>query len=202
MPTLLQVDSSSFGNKSISRQLTREYAEQWLQVNADGRVVYRDLTTMSLPVVTPNWVAAIYTPAESRTKEQSGLLNLTSELRRDLLDADEFVIGIPVHNWGPCVTFKLWVDQFATPFGPNLSGKRATFIVTAGRAYGPGSGNESKQHVEPWLRTLFGGFGVGDLHFVHVDGTVATQYGPADRTEFLAPHIRAIAGLCREALQG
>ena len=192
MPTLLQVDSSPLEGNSISRQLTREFAEQWQRANSNGKVVRRDLTRSSIPTVNAAWVAAQYTPAESRTDSQKDMLRLSVEFGRELLDADEYVIGVPVHNWGPCAIFKLWVDQFVTPFGPKLSGKRATFIVTAGRSYGPGSGNESKKHVEPWLRTLFGGLGVTDLRVLFADGTVKTQYGSLDRTEFLAPHIRAI----------
>jgi multimeric flavodoxin WrbA len=56
-----------------------------------------------------------------------------------LLDADQYVMGVPTRNWGPPACFKLGVDHFTRPFGPKLDGKRATFIITAGRSYGPGS---------------------------------------------------------------
>jgi FMN-dependent NADH-azoreductase len=199
MPTLLQIDSSPMGEDSISRYLSREFAQQWLSANPDGRVISRDLTAITIPAVRADWVAANYAPAESRTADQKDLLWLSREFAAELLKADEYVIGVPVHNWGPPANFKLWVDHFVTPFGPKLDGRRATFVITAGRLYGPGSGNVSKNYVEAWIRTLFGNLGVTDMHFILVDGTVKAKSGKVDRTSFLAPHIGAIQGLVAEA---
>lgn len=198
MATLLQIDSSPMGAASISRELTKEFVRAWRCTNREGRVRSRDLTAISIPTVTAAWVGANYTPAESRTLEQNELLRFTQEFGQELLDADEYVIAVPTHNWGPSASFKLWVDHVVTPDGPMLDGKRATFIITAGRFYGPGSGNEAKKHVEPWLRTLFGGLGVTDMHFVFVDATVAPLTGKVDREAFLAPHIEAIHALIAE----
>ena len=198
MATLLQIDSSPMGEASISRELTKEFVRVWGCTNREGRVKSRDLTAISIPTVTAAWVGANYTSAESRTLEQNELLRFTQELAQELLDADEYVIGVPTHNWGPSASFKLWVDHVVTPDGPMLDGKRATFIITAGRFYGRGSGNEAKKHVEPWLRTLFGGLGVTDMRFVFVNGTVAPLTGKVDREAFLAPHIEAIHALIAE----
>ncbi|HEX4001345.1 MAG TPA: NAD(P)H-dependent oxidoreductase [Candidatus Acidoferrales bacterium] len=195
MATLLRIDSSPMGEGSISRDLTAEFARSWQTANPDGRVISRDLTTMWIPAVASDWVAAHYTPAESRTPEHHALLARSTELARELLDADEYVMGIPTHNWGAPASFKLWVDHFTSPFGLRLDGKRATFIITAGRSYGPGSGNGAKRQVEPWLRTLFRGFGVADMHFVFVDATVQVFKGEVERAAFLGPHIDAIHAL-------
>jgi FMN-dependent NADH-azoreductase len=54
--------------------------------------------------------------------------------------------------------------------------------------------------VEPWLRTLFGGLGVADIHFVFVDATARVFKGAIERAAFLAPHIEAIDALIREAV--
>ena len=200
MATLLRVDSSPMGEASISRALTGEFERMWRRANPDGRVMARDVTTTTIPTVTAAWVAAHYTPAESRAQEQNVLLRFTQELAQELLDADEYVMGVPTHNWGAPASFKLWVDHFTSPFGPRLEGKRATFIITAGRSYGPGSGNEERRHVEPWLGTLFGGLGVGEMHFVFVDATARVFKGAIDRAAFLAPHIEAIRELVAESV--
>ena len=192
MATLLRVDSSPMGEASISRELTAEFERMWRPANPDGRVIARDLTTMWIPMVAADWVAAHYTPAESRTVEQHALLARSTKLGEELLDADEYVMGVATHNWGAPASFKLWVDHFTSPFGLQLEGKRATFVITAGRWYGAGSGNEAKRHVEPWLRTLFGGFGVADMHFVFVDATARVFNGAIERADFLAPHVEAI----------
>ena len=200
MATLLQIDSSPMGEDSISRRLTREFVTQWQCANPEGRVISRDLTTLVIPAVTCAWVTANYAPAKSRTADQKDLLWLSSAFARELLDADQYVMGVPVHNWGPPAVFKLWADHTVTPHGPKLDGKRATFIITAGKSYGPGSGIAAENCVEPWLRTLFGGLGVTDMHFLFVDETVETKSGRIDRADFLGPHVAAIQTLFAEAL--
>jgi FMN-dependent NADH-azoreductase len=197
-PALLQIDSSPMGEASISRRLTQAFVRAWRHANPQGNVISRDLTRFAIPTVTSEWVAANYTPADSRTPQQNRLLSLSNEFTRELLDADEYVMGVPVHNWGPSSTFKLWVDHWVTPFGPRLDGKRATFILAAGRFYGPGSGNAGKNHVEPWLRTLFGGLGVEQMRFIVAEGSGEVLRGKIDRTAFLAPHLEMIQSLVEE----
>jgi FMN-dependent NADH-azoreductase len=188
------------GEDSVSRQLTREFAQRWRSVNPEGTVLSRDLNAVAIPVVEAAWVNAIYTPEESRTADQKDLLWLSGQFARELLKADEYVLGVPVHNLAPPASLKLWVDHTVTRFGPRLDGKRATCVITAGRLYGPGSGNAAKNYVEPWLRTLFGRLGVANMHFIFADGTVETKSGKADRAALLAPHINAIQALFADAM--
>jgi FMN-dependent NADH-azoreductase len=200
MPTLLHIDSSPMGEDSLSRPLTREFAQSWRSANPGGTVISRDLNAIAIPVVEAAWVKANYTPEKSRTADQKDLFWLSGQFARELLRADEFVIGVPVHNGGPPASFKLWVDHTVTPFGPRLDGKRATFVITAGRLCGPGSGNAARNYVEPWLRTLFGGLGVTNMHCMFADGTRETKSGKVDRAAFLAPHIEAIQALFADAV--
>lgn len=205
---LLRIDSSPMGEAAISRQLTKEFVQRWLNANPQNTVIDRDLTAITIPVIDAAWVAANYTRTESRTPSQNELLSLSTEFIAELLDADEYVMGIPMHNWGPPASFKLWVDQIVTasssPERPlagtraTLSGKRATFIIPAGGVYAPGSAGGSKNYLEPWLRTLFGSLGIKDMQFILVDGTRDTNKGKVDRAVFLAPHIEAIRALFRQ----
>jgi FMN-dependent NADH-azoreductase len=149
-------------------------------------------------VIDAEWVSANYTPKELRTREQNKLLELSAELITELTDADEYVIGIPMHNWGPPSSFKLWVDHIITPSSlaeKPLTGKRATFIIAAGRVYSPGSPDASKNYLVPWLRTLFGSLGMKDMQFIIADGTKQTGDGTKDRAAFLAPHLETIRAL-------
>ena len=210
MPTLLHVDSSPMGEASISRHLTREFVQRWRSSNPQGKVISRDLSTIDIPVIDAAHVAANYTPKESRTQKQNEALALSTEFTKEVLDADEYVIGVPMHNWGPSSSFKLWTDQIVrfgetvaiTPSGlkGTLDKKRATFFIAAGRRYGPGSPDASRNHLEPWLRTFFGNLGVMDMRFVLADGTAEVRYGKVDRAAFLAPHIEAMQSLFAEAL--
>ena len=205
MLTLLHIDSSAIGENPISRRLTREFVNCWLSANPGGKVIRRDLATTAIPPVTAEWIAANLTPKESRTPKQNDVLALSTELTSELLQADEYVIGLPIHNWGPAASFKLWVDQIvrfgetiaATPSGPKgtLGEKRATFVIAAGRSYRPGSPDAPKNYVEPWLRTLFGYLGLKEMQFILADGAAAARYGRMNLETFLAPHIAAVQAI-------
>lgn len=210
MPVLLHLDSSPMGEQAISRQLTREFARTWSSANPKGHVIYRDLTLLSIPTVDADWIAANYTPCESRTPQQHAILALSTNLTQELLDADEYVFGVPLHNWGPASAFKLWTDQIVhfgrtmrvTPSGlvGTLEAKRLTVFMTAGRRYRSGFENQSRNHLEPWLRTFFANLGIRDMHLVFIDGTAAIRRGEVDSARFLAPHLASIHSLFSEVV--
>jgi FMN-dependent NADH-azoreductase len=195
---LLRIECSPYGEVAISRRLTQEFVQGWLEANPGGAVITRDLTVNTLPTVTAAWVSANYTPKEMRSHEQNEILRLSTELIAELAYADEYVIGIPIHNFGPPSCFKLWIDQIVTPSSVAqrpLAGKRATFAVAAGRVYAAGSPDAGKNHLVPWLRTVCGSLGATDMQFVFAEGTKEVHVGHLDRGAFLAPHIRAIRAL-------
>jgi FMN-dependent NADH-azoreductase len=198
------------GEDSISRRLTAEFVQRWRRANPQGEVISRDLTTIAIPVIDAAWISANLAPKESRTQQQNEILALSTEFTKELLDADEYAIGIPMHNWGPSSSFKLWADQIVrfgetiavTPSGPKgaLGAKQVTFFLAAGRRYDPVSAGPPTNHLEPWLRTFFGYLGVRNMKFVLADGTAEVKYGKIDRAAFLAPHIKAVQSLFAEAV--
>jgi FMN-dependent NADH-azoreductase len=202
MPTLLEIDSSPLTETSISRQLTAEYVRNWKLANPDGRVITRDLTSTSIPPVSAAWVGAAYAPADARTPDQRSLLTLSDELIAELKEADEYVIGVPMHNFSIPSTLKLWIDQIArvnetfsyatgTPVGL-LTGKKATVVIASGGKYDAGTAMASFNFVEPYLRTVFGFLGVTDTTFLNASGASALNYGKIDRKTFLQPHVDSI----------
>jgi FMN-dependent NADH-azoreductase len=195
---LLRIDSSPFGETAISRRLTEEFVQRWLAENHGGAVITRDLTKTAIPVVDAAWVSANYTPSGARTREQNTILKRSAELITELTNADEYVIGLPIHNFGPPSTFKLWVDQIVTPstlLEKPLAGRSATVIIAAGRIYAPGSPDANKNYLVPWLRTVFGSLGMNDMQFVMADGTKKVHSGDLDRATFLIPQLAAICAL-------
>lgn len=111
MPTLLHVDSSPLGDASISRHLSSEFVTHWQKAHPDGRVITRDLTTSGLMMIDANWVAASFTPPPARTPEQQSALALSDKLIGELEAADEYVCGVPMHNFTVAAGFRLWIDQ-------------------------------------------------------------------------------------------
>ena len=202
MPTLLELDSSPLVETSISRQLTAEYVRNWQRANPDAKVITRDLVFTSIPPITAAWVGAAYTPDDARTTEQRSLLALSDSLIADLQAADEYVLGVPMHNFSIPSTLKLWIDQIArvnktfsyatgSPVGL-LTGKKATIVITSGGKYDAGTAMASFNFVEPYLRTVFGFLGVTDTTFLSAGGASALNYGKVDRQTFLEPLVASI----------
>jgi FMN-dependent NADH-azoreductase len=201
MPTLLQIDSSPLYERSVSRQLTSAFVEKWKSAHPEARIIDRDLNATSIPPISAEWVGAGYTPANARTAQQNKVLELSDTLVAELQEADEYVFGVPMHNFGVPSVLKLWIDQIAragktfsyTDGSPKglLVGKKATFIIATGGKYDAQTQLASFNFVEPYLRSLFSFLGVTDATFLTAGGTMALNYGQ-DREAFLAPHLQAV----------
>jgi FMN-dependent NADH-azoreductase len=210
MSTLLHIDSSPLYGRSVSRQLTGAFVAQWKSSHPNGTVVYRDLNATQIPPINAEWVGAVHTPETARTPQQKELLSLSDSLLVELGQADEYVFGVPMHNFGVPSVLKLWIDQVArvgktfsyangTPKGL-IIGKRATFIIATGGIYDAHTQMESFNFVEPYLRSVFDFLGVKDATFLTAGGTMALNHGD-DRDAFLAPHLQAVQTQAR-SLQG
>lgn len=203
MPTLLRVDSSPMFQSSVSRQLTEEFVQRWKARHPDGTAVSRDLNKTQLAPVTAQWIAAAYTPEEKRSLEQKQILALSDTLIAELEAADEYVIGVPMHNFSIPSTAKLWIDLIARagrtfsysegrPKGL-LTGKKATFLVASGGKYDAGTALASFNFIEPYLRAVFAFLGVTQTTFINAGGTAALRSPSADRAAILQPYVEAVA---------
>src|SRR5579871_2755642 len=201
MSTLLQIDSSPLYDRSVSRQLTTAFVEKWKSAHPGGEIIDRDLNAISIPPISAEWIGATYTPADARTAQQNKLLELSDTFVAELQEADEYVFGVPMHNFSVPSVLKLWIDQIAragktfsyadgTPKGL-LIGKKATFIIATGGNYDAQTQMASFNFVEPYLRSLFGFLGVTDATFLTAGGTMALNHGQ-DRQAFLAPHLQTV----------
>jgi FMN-dependent NADH-azoreductase len=201
MPILLHIDSSPLYGRSVSRQLSNAFVAQWKSSHPNAIVVDRDLNATSIPPVNAAWVNAIHTPEAARTTEQKELLSLSDSLLAELEQADEYVFGVPMHNFGVPSVLKLWIDQIARvgktftyangrPKGL-IRGKKATFIIASGGMYDAQTQMASFNFVEPYLRSMFGFLGLTDVTFLTAGGTAALNQGQ-DRDAFLAPHLQVV----------
>jgi|SRR5579859_4184120 len=209
MPTLLHIDSSPLGESSISRRLSREFVQQWKQAHPEGTVIARDLTTSNISAIDGEWITANYTPQDARTPRQKQLLALSDTLIDELQTADEYVFGVPMHNFSVPSTLKLWIDQISragktfsyTSAGPNglLQNKKATFLVASGGSYAADTPMGALNFVEPYLRSAFGFLGVRDTTFISAGGAAAVMAGKTDREAFLQPHLDSIRAAVKAA---
>src|ERR1700719_1369639 len=202
MSTLLKLDSSPMGERSISRKLTTKFAESWLKTHPGGKVIERDLTTLNLPVVDATWAGAAHTPETSRTAVQTEALAASDSLIKDLEQADEYVFGVPMHNFSIPSTLKLWIDQVVranktfsyTSAGPTglLTGKKATLLLASGGEYGKGSAMASFDFVTPYLQKVLGFIGITDVTIIAASGTAQLMSGKLDAQTFLAPSLEKV----------
>jgi FMN-dependent NADH-azoreductase len=198
---LLHIDSSPLYGGSVSRQLTGAFVAQWKSSHLNGTVIYRDLNATPIPPINAEWVGAVYTPQAARTPQQKESLSLSDSLIAELERADEYVVGVPMHNFGVPSVLKLWIDQISRA-GRTFSyadgipkgliiGKKATFVIATGGIYDAPTQLASFNFVEPYLRSLFGFLGLTDVTFLTAGGTMALNHGQ-DRDAFLAPHLQAV----------
>jgi FMN-dependent NADH-azoreductase len=190
------------GERSISRKLTAAFAKAWLKAHPGGTVISRDLTALHIPIVDGSWVGAAYTPEDARTPQQKDALATSDILIAELQQADEYVIGIPMHNFSIPSTLKLWIDQVVrlgktvayTAAGREglLKGKKATLLMASGGVYDQGGGAESLNFVTPYLRTIFGFIGITDVNFIAAGGTQKLMTGEVDPQTFLAPSLEKV----------
>ena len=198
---LLHLDSSPAGEFSVSRHLSAEFVHNWEIANPDGIVIVRDTTTSQIPPVTGEWIGAIHIPEDARTERQRSLLTLADTFIAEMVAADEYVLGVPMHNFSIPSTLKLWIDQVALPNKTFsyvngrpvglLTGKKATILIASGGTYDAGTAMVSLNHAEPYLRTIFGFFGVTDVTVLSAGGTSSLARG-GDRDTFLEPLVASV----------
>ena len=120
----------------------------------------------------------------------------------EFLAADVVVIGAPMYNFTAPTQLKAWIDRlliagktfrYSAAGAEGLAGgKRVIVAISRGGFYAPGAANE---HVETYLRTVFGFIGVTDLEFVAADGIMV---GPEHRERAIQGAL-ATAGELRAA---
>ena len=182
MKTLLVLNASGRITRSITRQLTNRFAESWLAVNPDGRVVPRDLGLNPPPPVNEGWIAAAFTAPAERSDTANETLRVSETLIEEIAAADLVLLGTPIYNFGMPAQLKAFFDQIvrvgrtfeftsdaAEPYRPILSPKPVIVVVSAGTtALHPGGAIAHLNFLEPHLQTVLGFIGLIDVTFVRV----------------------------------
>ncbi len=194
---LLHVDASILGDNSVSRKVSAAIVDNLIKSGGPIALTYRDLaatplphlSTGNLPAAHPLAVAASEADAE-RAESEAAL--------QEFLDADVVVIGAPMYNFGVPSQLKAWIDRLLVPgktfsYGEKgpiglASDKRVILALSRGNAYGPH--NAAAEHVESWLRAIFGFIGI-EPEVVVAEGVA---FGPEARS-------KAVDGALESALR-
>jgi len=179
MSKVLVITASPRGERSVSRKLTTDFAQQWAQNHPKETVLLRDVGHHPVPHVTEPWVVGAFAPADAQTPESKAAIAVSDQLVEEFLSADRYIFGVPMYNLNIPSTFKAYIDQIVRAgktfaVGPNgyeglVKGKKALFITSSGGSFPVGSPMASYNFQEPYLRAIFGFIGVTDVQFVVAD---------------------------------
>ncbi len=197
---LLHIDSSVLGPHSVSRQVSAAIVGRLRQETPALDITYRDLTSTPLAHLSGSHLAAAQgAPAEAALQQD---LAAGQAVMDEFLAADIVVLGAPMYNFTIPSQLKAWIDRILVAGktfrygaqGPEgLAGnKRVIVAISRGGFYGPGTPAAVGEHLETYLRWVFGFIGVKSPEFISADGI---QMGPEYREKALASALQAATKL-------
>ena len=183
MKTVLRINSSARIERSHTRYLTDLFIREWQSLRPKDPIFSREIGIQPPVPVNQAWIAAAFTPSETRTPAMREILQLSDTLVDELVQANLIVLGAPMYNFGMPAQLKAYVDQIVRvgrtfafdpsnkqqPYRGLLTGARMLVITATGDAgYQPGGPHEHLNHLDPHIRTVFGFIGVTNIKFVGV----------------------------------
>jgi FMN-dependent NADH-azoreductase len=212
MTTILHIDASVRGERSISRRLSKAFVGRWLEREPEAIVLERDVGRNPPPFVTEAWIAAAFTPPEARRPDQNEELRLSDELIGELDRANVIVIGTPMYNYGMPAGLKSWFDKVIRigqtftfdlargdfPLKPVMSGKTVVVLSARGEfGFGPSGVREQMNHLETHIFTCAHYLGVEESHVIAVD---YQEFDDERHRQSLADALAAIPVLVDQCL--
>ena len=197
---LLHIDSSVLGPHSVSRKLSAAIVNRLRQTTPALGVVYRDLTAAPLSHLSGSHLAAAQGAAPSAEVQQD--LAAGQAVLEEFLAADIVVLGAPMYNFTIPSQLKAWIDRilvagktfkYGAQGAEGLAGnKRVIVAISRGGFYGAGTPSAALEHLESYLRGVFGFIGIANPEFISADGV---QVGPEHREKALAGALDAVTRL-------
>lgn len=197
---LLHIDSSVLGPHSVSRQVSAAITERLAKAQPDLAVTYRDLTADPLSHLSASHLAAAQ-GGTADTALQADLAASAAALN-EFLAADIVVIGAPMYNFTIPTQLKAWIDRILVAgktfaYGPNgaeglAGGKRVIIALSRGGFYGAETPYAAGEHLETYLRWVFGFIGVTNVEFIAADGIMV---GPEMREKAVNGALQAATAL-------
>ena len=197
---LLHLDSSVLGPHSVSRQVSAAIVDRLRKATPGLDITYRDLTLTPLAHLSGSPLAVGQgAPAEASLRED---LAAGQAVLSEFLAADIVVLGAPMYNFTIPSQLKAWIDRivvagktfkYGAQGAEGLAGnKRVIIAISRGGFYGAGTPAAVGEHLETYLRWVFGFIGVANPEFISADGI---QVGPEHREKALASALQAATNL-------
>jgi FMN-dependent NADH-azoreductase len=197
---LLHLDSSVLGPHSVSRQVSAAIVDRLRGSTPGLEVAYRDLTLEPLAHLSGSHLAASQGAAPEAALQ--GDIAAGRTVLDEFLAADVIVIGAPMYNFTIPSQLKAWIDRVLVAgktfkYGPNgaegLAGdKRVIVAISRGGFYGADTPAAAGEHLETYLRWVFGFIGIREPEFISADGI---QVGPDHREKAVTGALKAAGDL-------
>lgn len=184
MTTLLRIDASARGARSLTHRLGDSFETAWLSRDPRATIIRRDVGRTPPPFITEAWIAAAFAKPDARTPEQAAMLRVSDGLIDELRRADVILIASPMYNYGMPAMLKAWFDQVVRigqtftfdlargdrPLEPILSDKTLVLLTSWGEfGFGPGELNDGGDHLVPHVRFASRYLGVETFHHIGVE---------------------------------
>jgi FMN-dependent NADH-azoreductase len=198
---LLHIDASILGGNSVSRQVSAAVVDRLKTTIPNLDVTYRDITSVPLSHLSGAHLAA----AQGATPESADVqadIAASSAALDEFLAADIVVIGAPMYNFTIPSQLKAWIDRILVA-GKTFrysekgleglaAGKRVIVAISRGGFYGADMPTAAGEHLETYLRWVFGFIGIPNPEIIAADGL---QMGPEHREKALTSAMQLATGL-------
>jgi FMN-dependent NADH-azoreductase len=194
--TVLQVNSSSRFEGSISRQVVGLVAEELFARDSKNTLIDRDLTT-GVDFISEAWIGANFTPENERSAVQDEVLSFSNELVEEVFAAQHIVIGAPMYKFSIPAMLKAWFDQIArakltfeyTDTGPRglVEGKKAYVVIASG---GVTVGSEY-DFSSNYLKQVLGFIGITDVTIIDAN-QIDLSTAQADISKQISASLEAV----------
>src|SRR6201992_3928891 len=197
---LLHIDSSVLGPHSVSRQVSAAIVARLREATLGLDVIYRDLNATPLSHLSaPHLAVAQGAEPDAEFKDD---IAASAAVLDEFLAADTVVLGAPMYNFTIPSQLKAWIDRilvagktfkYDANGAEGLAGqKRVIVAVSRGGFYGAGTPAAVGEHLETYLRWVFGFIGIAKPEFISADGV---QTGPEHREKAVAGALQAATDL-------
>ncbi len=178
--TILHIDSSPLGERSVSRKLTAKVLADLKAKHPDSKVITRDFGATPLPHLDGITLGAFFTPPDQRTDALREAIKLSDQAIDELIAADVIVIGAPMWNFGIPSSLKAWIDHIIRAgrtfkygaTGPESLlplGKKVIIVSSRGGVYSQGP-MQAMDHQEAYLKAVLGFIGLTDVAIIRAEG--------------------------------
>jgi FMN-dependent NADH-azoreductase len=196
---LLHIDASILGANSASRALSAAIVNRLHKPGLE--IVYRDLAAEPPFHLSGEHLAA----AQGASPESPALredIAAGQAALEEFLAADTVVIGAPMYNFTIPSQLKAWIDRivvagktfrYGASGAEGLAGnKRVIIVISRGGLYGAGAPAAALEHVETYLRGVFGFIGITTPEIILAEGLMV---GPEHREKAMQDALQSVGQL-------